>query len=314
MFLNFKNVVAGALLALAVSGCANKDPIPVPKQGATTECSDQTYQGFPKLETGMKTSFFVCHLGFALQYSGKLHSALWVTEHLQASQLDEKLVSREQEKFRPDGFLPEGVTPDPRIWSNTGFDRGHLAPAADFAENAAAMKRSFYTSNIISQNPDNNRRIWAKLEKNVRSWARQKGEVYVVTGPIFYAGGRVGTPVGWISLTAKEQKYIIEEYNQEEVYDPAKQKMVKSKKKNQVKSGIAVPSHLYKIVYDPKTNEGIAFILPNVPIPENQLPRYATTIAEVEKLTMIRFFPDMPIEQQAAVKTRVNPQSWLIGL
>lgn len=316
MLFSIKKAVVLTVLAFSLSSCANKDPIPVPSTDGTLSvaCSDQTYQGFPRLELKMRSSYFVCHEGFALQYSGRFHSALWVTEKLVASNLDEKLVSRENEKFRPDGFLPEGVTPEPKFWSNSGFDRGHLAPAADFAENPVAMKRSFYTSNIVPQNPDNNRRVWAKLEKNVRAWARQKGEVYVVTGPIFHAGGRVGTPVGWISLNPKEQKYIIEEYHQEEVYDPAKQKKVKQKKKSEIRQGIAVPSHLYKIIYDPKTKQGIAFVLPNAPVPENDLARYATTIAEVERLTMIRFFPNLPMEEQAQIKTNVAPQNWLIGL
>jgi len=310
---------AGALaLALSVgllAGCA-AEPIPVPT-GANAPCANLTYQGFPRLEHDppLKQGFFVCHQGFALQYAKPFRSALWAVERLEAQNLDETKVSRENEKFRPDGFLPEGLTPTSDRFTNSGYDRGHLAPAADFKENPAGMSQSFYTSNIVPQNPDNNRGIWARLEKNARAWAMQKGEVYVITGPIFFAGNRPFTPLGWLAFDKKKVKYVIEEYD----YQPHTVEEDKQGKKRRVPkkklppSGIAVPSHLYKIIYDPKANTAIAFVVPNISVPENSLNQYATTVAEVERLTALRFFPNLPMEQQGPLKTQVNPQAWILS-
>lgn len=309
---------AGALVALALLTSCAAEPIPVPR-GANAPCSDLAYQGFPKLEPDLRNSFFVCHKGLALQYAAPLRSALWVTEHLQAVKLDENKVKRDRQQFRPDMVLPEGLTPAPERFTNTGYDRGHLAPAADFKENPAGMSHSFYTSNIVPQVPENNRGIWAKLEKNVRAWAQQKGEVYVVTGPVFYANGKIGTPVGWLAFTKGKPQYVIQEYTRpEEEVDPNDPEKKKKKRRAHPPrkppiTGIAVPSHLYKVIYDPKANTAIAFVVPNAAVPESALAQYATTVAEVERVTGLRFFPNLPFQEQASLKTQVNPQAWLIS-
>lgn len=309
--------LAGAVLALVgLTGCAAK-PVPVP-QGANAACSELTYQGFPRLEPAMAKSNFVCHKGLALQYATPLRSALWVTQHLKAENLDEAKVSRDREQFLPDPVLPKGLTPDANRFTNTGYDRGHLAPAADFKENPAGMRHSFFTSNIVPQVPENNRGIWAKLEKNTRAWAEQKGELYVITGPVYYAGGRPFTPVGWLAFNKGRPQYVIEEYApMEVVQDPNNPDKKERRKKKPLKrppsAGIAVPSHLYKVIYDPRANTAIAFVVPNAAVPESALGQYATTVAEVERVTGLRFFPELPFESQAALKTQVNPQAWIIS-
>ncbi len=310
---------AGALvLALSfglLTGCA-QEPIPVPT-GSNAPCADLTYQGFPRLEYNppLKQGFFVCHQGFALQYAKPLHSPLWAVERLEAQNLDENKVTRDKEKFRPDGFLPKGLTPTADRYTNSGYDRGHLAPAADFKENPAGMSQSFYTSNIVPQHPDNNRNIWARLEKNTRAWAQQKGEVYVITGPVFYAGGKPFTPMGWLAFDNKKVQYVIQEYDyqQEKTVTDKNGRKRKVKKKKLPPAAIAVPSHLFKIIYDPKANSAIAFVVPNAGVPESALPQYATTVAEVERVTALRFFPNLPFEQQGLLKTQVNAQAWILS-
>lgn len=304
--LSARMLIAGLLVASAVA--CTPQSIPVPAAGG--ECSDLTYQGFPRLEPPMRSSFFVCHKGLALQYAVPVRSALWVVQHLKASDLDQPTVSREREEFRPDARLPEGITPTPDRFTRTGYDRGHLAPAADFVENPAGMSHSFYTSNIVPQDPGNNRGIWVRLEKNVRAWARQKGEVYVVTGPIYYAGAKPFTPQGWLALTDGRAEYVIEEYARG---DEETRREQRERKKRRGARAIGVPSHLYKVVYDPAANTAIAFVVPNVDVPSASLPQYATTVAEVERLTHLRFFPDLPLEEQGPLKTQVNPQAWLLS-
>lgn len=304
--MSVRALIAGLLVA-SVAACAPQS-IPVPAAGG--ECSELAYQGFPRLEPPLKNSFFVCHKGFALQYAVPVRSALWVVQHLKATDIDNPTVTREREEFRPDARLPEGITPTPDRFTRTGYDRGHLAPAADFVENPAGMSHSFYTSNIVPQDPGNNRGIWVRLEKNVRAWARQKGEVYVVSGPIYYAGAKPFTPQGWLALTDGRPEYVIEEYSRQ---DEESKKKKRERAKRRGARAIGVPSHLYKVIYDPAANTAIAFVVPNVNVPSESLAQYATTVAEVERLTNLRFFPELSMEAQGAVKTQVNPNAWLLS-
>lgn len=69
-------------------------------------------------------------------------------------------------------------------YRGSGYDRGHIAPAADFMFDIDAMKDTFYMSNMSPQDPSVNRGIWASLEEEGRSWAQVYGRVYIVTGPI----------------------------------------------------------------------------------------------------------------------------------
>jgi endonuclease G len=70
----------------------------------------------------------------------------------------------------------------PSDYTNSGFDRGHLAPAGDMKWSETAMDESFLMSNISPQKPAFNRGIWKKLEEKIRSWAIENDSIIVVTG------------------------------------------------------------------------------------------------------------------------------------
>jgi len=69
-------------------------------------------------------------------------------------------------------------------YTNSGYDRGHMAPAADFSYDETAMYESFYMSNIAPQVPNLNRGVWASLEEWVRTAATRERSLLVVTGPV----------------------------------------------------------------------------------------------------------------------------------
>ena len=56
-------------------------------------------------------------------------------------------------------------------------------------------------------------------------------------------------------------------------------------------SKVAVPSHIYKIIYDPRTNEALSFVVPNIPVTWPDLVHFVSDIPTVEQLTDIQFFP-----------------------
>jgi len=86
--------------------------------------------------------------------------------------------------FRMDKLILSGSAKS-SDYTKSGYDRGHLCPAADMGFNPVAMNESFLMSNISPQTPDFNRGIWKELETTVRSWAKKEMSLDVVTGPVF---------------------------------------------------------------------------------------------------------------------------------
>ena len=70
-------------------------------------------------------------------------------------------------------------------YKSTGYDRGHLSPAADNNMSATANRESFLMSNMSPQMPNFNRSIWKTLEGWTRERASIYGSIYIVTGPVF---------------------------------------------------------------------------------------------------------------------------------
>lgn len=166
----------------------------------------------------------LCSDHFAVLYSQTTKTPLVVVERLTASQLRQAKGEERTNQFYPDPRIPKegrAELSDYRA-QHPAMDRGHQSPAAD-APTANAMAQSFALSNMVPQNPTNNRKIWSKVEADVRKFAlRADGNVFVFTGPLFDPGH---TTIG----------------------------------DNQV----WVPTRLFKLVYDASSRRAWAFVLPN---------------------------------------------------
>ena len=91
-------------------------------------------------------------------------------------------------------------------YQGSGYDRGHLCPAADMALNLIAMSETFYMSNMSPMTPSLNRGIWSTLESWVRDAAITNNGVYVVTGPIL--NGSCGVMAGGILIPCSFYKIV----------------------------------------------------------------------------------------------------------
>ena len=156
--------------------------------------------------------------------------------------------------FRPDPFIKQNMSDSADYW-NSGYDRGHLAPSADFKWNKKALSESYYYSNIIPQNPALNQNTWNKLEMQVREWAIDNSELIVVTGPVI---------------------------------KPDLPKIPQGSFK------VSIPEYIYKIVLDyyPPSYKAIAFLYANKNEPYN-LDKHIVSVDSIEKLTGIDFFPKL---------------------
>lgn len=127
------------------------------------------------------TDTILTYTGFIVSYNPEQLIPNWVAYELTAVELDGDVP-------RAKGFSMDlgykGRQAMREDYSNTGWDKGHMAPSADMKWSQTAMTESFYLTNICPQNPDLNGRDWHTLENRVRDWARQYGRVWVVCGPL----------------------------------------------------------------------------------------------------------------------------------
>jgi len=128
------------------------------------------------------TGAIVKHAYYTLSYSEEHEQSEWVAYRL----------TKEHTKYnnfkRPYFEIDPLVKTKAASWKNykkSGFDRGHLCPAADRKFNKKAFDETFLTSNISPQRNSFNAGIWNNLEKQVRHWVKKEKELYIVTGPVF---------------------------------------------------------------------------------------------------------------------------------
>lgn len=176
-----------------------------------------------------------------------------------------------KDAFKADPNLVKGKRAEISDYSNCGYDRGHMAPSADMAWDKEAMAESFYLSNMVPQvGIGMNRGIWKDLEERVRKWAIKRGSVYIFTGPIYE-----GETIADIGINK-----------------------------------VAVPTHLYKIVYDARKSEAISFIMPNSKLISEDMPKYITTIRDVEKQTGLDFLSELDIQVQDVIELKKAATLW----
>ncbi len=197
----------------------------------------------PGQELADRRFFVVCHSA-----SHKL--PIWVGYELTAAHLEK--VAPRPSHFRADNSLAASGATN-ADYRGSGFSRGHLAPAADFAWSLEAIRATFLLSNVIPQNQAVNVGCWSQIEAATRRLATRADAVYIVTGVLF-------------------------ESIETERIGPGR---------------VAVPSHTFKVILSVKGDEKImlAFIVPNDPAAARApLDSFATSVEEVERRSHLGFF------------------------
>lgn len=191
--------------------------------------------------------------GFVLAYNGQTRNPHWVYHKLTALDL-EKNLSRQDCEFKPDPLIPQHLRATVKDYSGSGFDRGHLCPAAD-CSNQKAMQESFFLTNIAPQSPALNRGYWKKLENHVRDLTKKYHAVHVFSGPLY------------LSSKGRDKK----RYVKYEVIG---------------KNNVAVPTHFFLLLFVEQANEKLlsaGYIVPNKAIKtDTSLKKYFASVEEIE--------------------------------
>lgn len=164
--------------------------IPVrPSQfSALWSCPPFTDWGLPSLNVDL-----LCKAGIAIGHDPDTKGPRWVIEQLTPTKLQGS--AQRKDNFRADPALLFGRRSELADYSNSGYDRGHMAAAANMLWSQTAMDESFLLSNILPQNPSLNRGSWARLEDDVRSWVAGRETLWVLTGPVFRGNRSIGAGV-----------------------------------------------------------------------------------------------------------------------
>lgn len=237
------------------------------KSGETVQPSAATNKSNGSLEIPIMQSStggqILKRKGYTLSYNADYKTPQWVAWELTKKETKGK-------EGRTDKFLPDPDVRGAKAYTNdytkSGYDRGHMAPAADMKWSKQAMEESFYLSNICPQNPNLNRGDWNDLEEKSRQWAKKHGVIYVACGPI---------------------------------YDTKRPKRIGNNK-------VAVPDAFYKVVLinAKKNPQAIGFIFPNK-AGHKPLKKYIVSVDSVEKRTNIDFFPALPDEIENRIEAEL---------
>ena len=211
------------------------------------------------------------HKGYTVSYNYDWKIPNWVAYELTDWEVEGEVPR--YDKFKPDPMVPQYATATTEDYKYSGYDRGHMAPAADMKWDEQVMKESFYLSNICPQNPNLNGGVWKDLEEQVRDLATIKGKIFVVCGPIV---NDASTTLGVNEVVVPQAffKVLLQEEN-----------------------GVV---HTIGFVY-----ENISGRRP--------MSTYAMTVDEVEELTNIDFFPSLPDKIENTVENEVDFSKWTVS-
>jgi endonuclease G len=126
----------------------------------------------------------LCYGVFGIMHSGLTRTPLWSAEYLRSDNIEAASEMRRKNDFHAEQRLPPAQRAELSDYARSGFDRGHMAPNGNMPDRRS-QRESFTLANMVPQDGDHNRHIWAPIEGAVRTMAKKEGSLYVITGPAF---------------------------------------------------------------------------------------------------------------------------------
>ena len=267
---------------------------------------------FPRLKGGSNNIVLIHQASFGVNYSvewdtnlrptgwdwsndgGTLRSQRWSCYQMYAANSVIKTKRYSTDSKEPFVLYPNNpnlpkeyqFTVDP--YKDSGYDHGHICPSADRLCSYQDNYQTFYMTNMQPQSNNFNAFIWAEMEKQVRKWnnATLRDTLYIVKGGTIDNADNIINTIG------------------------------------SGKNRIPVPKYFYMAVLRYKKgtfNEGyqaVGFWIRHQSNSTTDLKPYVVNIRELEQLTGIDFFCNLPddIENAAETRSRENIlRDWLLN-
>lgn len=209
---------------------------------------------------------FIDYGYFSIDFNPEMHIPNWVAWELTR---DKTSGEEPRGKFQSDPSVSGcSSTTD---YTGSGYDRGHMAPAADMKWHPDAMRSCFYMTNICPQAHSLNGGTWKKLEEKCRIWAKADSSIIIVCGPVL---------------------------------DPQPDEFIGA-------NAVAVPQRFFKVICSPYANppRAIGFIMPNGKI-AGGLQAAAVSVDSVESATGLDFFSALPDSIENTIEAECRFHYW----
>ncbi len=208
----------------------------------------------------------ISYENFNVDFNSELHIPNYVSWELTGA---ETSGDEPRGKFMRD-YTVDGC-PTPKNYTNSGYDRGHMAPAADMKFHPVAMKECFYMTNICPQVKSLNSGAWKRLEEKCRIWAQADSAIIIVCGPV---------------LSSEPVEFIGDDK-------------------------VAVPEAFFKVICSPYADppRAIGFIMNNGKV-KGGMQAAAVSVDSVEALTGYDFFAPMPDDIENTMEAECRFHFW----
>lgn len=211
---------------------------------------------------------------YALAYAYRYRTPVWACETVAPSELTG--TAKRKSSFSIDPFLSKYLQGRWQDYTNSGFDRAHIIPAANQLWNQRAMDATFYRTNVAPMTPNFNRGVWRQFEQWVRTWVLQHGDAYVITGTLF------------VPNPAYDHAFVYLQNDIDSTY---------------------VPTHFYKILVSKRGTQSwqaIAFLFDHNEV--HTAPyvwrEYVVSISLIESMTDLNFMPNLSATNQARMEAK----------
>lgn len=203
--------------------------------------------------------------GYTACYSSERKTPVWTMHEVAVAPAGQGTAVRRGLRFRRDWELV-GTSASDADYRNSGYARGHMTPAGDFAD-GQAVAETFLLTNAAPQDQALNQGKWRALENAVRRMAREADAVVVVTGPI-YCEGAAQIGASRVAVPCQFFKAVL------------------------VVRGEGMTAY--------------GAILPNAGNPVEPLSHFAVSVREIEARTGLDLFGELPAAVQDELETPVN--------
>lgn len=262
-------VLAGGCFLFAKNIIGDKETSELSPVYPTSSANMQHYPNlFKDVKSKTSNNKITDYTGFSLSFNSRNHTPDWVGWELLASETSGQAVRKGKKFWQDEKVAGCAMYKD---YTRSGYDRGHMYPAADAKWSEKSMNECFAMTNICPQNQSLNSGAWSTLEEKERTWAKRDSALIIIAGPMY---------------EASDTKTIGD-------------------------TRVRVPSAFFKVIIAPYISQprGIAFIYPNMPSPGN-MQNYVVTIDQVEEITGLDFFSSLPDNLENEIESKSSFKLW----